>query len=253
MDLGLAGSQVLVAGASRGLGFAIVSNLLAEGAKVTAVGRDPESLAAARARWIADAPQGDVSTLALDLSNPASVASLSAYLAGDGELDGLIAVAGSGRPTGEPPTKAFASAASTNVMPALVTLEAAAPLLKKSPSGAVVLISSIAGIEYLDCPPEYAAAKATLHAYAAHWSRELRPVRVNVLAPGNMLTEGSVWQRRALEDQAALDDYVTGEVTLGRVAQPDEVARVAVFLVSPAASFMTGSTVVADGGQVRQW
>lgn len=253
MDLGLSGSQVLVAGASRGLGFAIVSNLLAEGAKVTAVGRDPESLAAARARWIADAPQGAVSTLALDLSNPASVASLSAYLAGDGELDGLIAVAGSGRPTGEPPTKAFASATSTNVMPALVTLEAAAPLLKKSPSGAVVLISSIAGIEYLDCPPEYAAAKATLHAYAAHWSRELRPVRVNVLAPGNMLTEGSVWQRRALEDPAALDDYLTGEVTLGRVAQPNEVARVAVFLVSPAASFMTGSTVVADGGQVRQW
>ena len=253
MDLGLAGRHVLVAGASRGLGFAIVSSLLAEGARVTTVGRDPESLFAARARWIADAPQGAVSTLALDLSDPASAAPLAAFLADQGGLDGVVVVAGNGRPTGEPPTEAFASATAINVMPALVTLEAASPLLQKSSSGAVVLISSVAGMEYIDCPPEYAAAKASLHAYASHWSRELRPVRVNVLAPGNMLTERSVWQRRMLEDPAALDDYLTREVTLGRVGQPDEVARVAVFLVSRAASFMTGSTVVVDGGQARQW
>ena len=253
MDLGLAGRHVLVAGASRGLGFAIVSVLLSEGAKVTAVGRDSESLAAARDAWIAGQPQVVISTLALDLSDPASVAPLAAYLAGDGELDGVIAVAGSGRPTGKPPTEEFASATSTNVMPALVTLEAASPLLQKSSSGAVVLISSVAGMEYIDCPPEYAAAKASLHAYASHWSRELRPVRVNVVAPGNILTDGSAWQRRMLEDPTALDEYLSREVTLGRVAEPEEVARVAVFLVSRAASFMTGSTVVVDGGQVRQW
>ncbi len=253
MDLGLTGRHVLVAGASRGLGSAIVSALLTEGAKVTAVGRDPESLAAARTLWIAGAPQAIVSTFALDLSDSASVDPLASYLAGEGELDGVIAVAGSGRPAGQPPLKAFATATETNVMPALVTLEAAGPILQKGSCGAVVLISSVAGMEYIDCPPEYAAAKATLHAYASHWSRDLAPVRINVLAPGNMLTEGSVWQRRMLEDPAALDDYLTREVTLRRVAQPVEVARVAVFLVSPAASFMTGSTVVADGGQVRQW
>ena len=253
MDLGLEGSHLLVAGASRGLGFAIVSSLLAEGARVTTVGRDPESLFAARARWIADAPQGAVSTLALDLSDPASVAPLAAFLADEGGLDGVVVVAGSGRPTGEPPTEAFASATAINVMPALVAVEAAGPLLGKSSSGAVVLISSVGGMEYISCPPEYAAAKAALLAYTSHWSRELRPVRVNALAPGNMLTEGSVWQRRMREDPTALDEYLSREVTLGRVAQPDEVARVAVFLVSRSASFMTGATVVVDGGQVRQW
>jgi 3-oxoacyl-[acyl-carrier protein] reductase len=253
MDLGLNGKRVLVAGASRGLGFSIVAKLLVEGAAVTAVGRDSDSLNDARALWIAESPRGIVNTLALDLSDPESVSTLSAFLDIEDGLDGLIVVAGSGRPTGEPPTAAFASASATNVMPSLVSLEAVGPLLRKGSSGAVVLISSIAGTEFIECPPEYAAAKAALHAYASHWSRELRPVRVNVVAPGNMLTKDSVWERRMREDPSALNEYLSREVALGRVAQPDEVANVAVFMVSDAASFMTGSTVVVDGGQVRQW
>lgn len=253
MDLGLMGKRVLVAGASRGLGFSIVAKLLAEGAAVTAVGRDSDSLDAARAQWISESPSGVVKTLALDLSDPDSVSTLSAFSENEAGLDGLIVVAGSGQATGELPTAAFASASATNVMPALVALEAVGRLLRESSSGAVVLVSSVAGTEFIECPPEYAAAKAALHAYASHWSRELRPVRVNVLAPGNMLTDGSTWERRRLDDPTALDEYLLREVTLGRVADPDEVARVAVFLVSLAASFITGSTVVVDGGQVRQW
>ena len=253
MDLGLIGKRVLVAGASRGLGFSVVAKLLAEGAAVTAVSRDSNSLDAACVQWIAESPRGVVNTLALDLSDPESVSTLSAFLDNEDGLDGLIVVAGSGRPTGEPPTAAFASASATNVMPSLVALEAVGPLLRKSSSGAVVLISSIAGTEFIECPPEYAAAKASLHAYASHWSRELRPVRVNVVAPGNMLTKDSVWERRMREDPSALNDYLSREVALGRVAQPEEVASVVVFMVSNAASFMTGSTVVVDGGQVRQW
>jgi len=253
MDLGLIGKRVLVAGASRGLGFSVVAKLLAEGAAVTAVGRDSDSLNDARALWIAESPRGVVNTLALDLSDPDSVSPLSAFLDNEDGLDGLIVVAGSGRPKSEPPTAAFASASATNVMPSLVSLEAVGPLLRKSSSGAVVLISSIAGSEFIECPPEYAAAKAALHAYASHWSRELRPVRVNVVAPGNMLTKDSVWERRTREDPSGLNEYLSREVVLGRVAQPDEVANVAVFMVSNAASFMTGSTVVVDGGQVRQW
>ncbi len=253
VDLGLGGRHILVAGASRGLGFAITALLLSEGARVTAVSRDPEALRLARSRWLASDSQHSVRTLAKDLSNPASVASLASFAANDGVLDGVVVVAGSGRPTGQPLPQAFASASASNVLPALVALEATGPLLRESSIGAVVLVSSIAGIEYIDCPPEYAAAKASLHAYCAHLSRQLKPVRVNVLAPGNMLTEGSVWERRMNEDSKAWEAHLSREVTLGRLGQPDEVARVAVFLVSPAASFMTGSTTVADGGQVRQW
>jgi len=253
VDLGLAGSHVMVAGASRGLGFAVVGHLLAEGARVTAIGRESESLDAAYARWMADKPHGSVSCLALDLSEAGSVGPLASHMANEGALDGVVVVAGSGRPLPDSRITAFGHATQRNVTPALVSLEAAAPMLTRSGHGAVVLVSSIAGIEFIDCPPEYAAAKSALHAYAAHWARELRPVRVNVVAPGNMLTEGSVWQRRMREDPAALDEFLSREVTLRRIAHPDEVARVLVFLVSRASSFMTGSTVVVDGGQVRRW
>jgi 3-oxoacyl-[acyl-carrier protein] reductase len=253
MDLGLAGRHVLVAGASRGLGFSIVSQLLAEGVMVTAVGRDQSSLDHAERRWMKQFSQARVETLRLDLSASSAIAPLELALARQGELHGLIVVAGSGRPTGEPLNAAFSSAVARNVTPALVAIEASKPLLRKSENSAIVLISSIAGLEFIQCPPEYAAAKSTIHAYGSHWARELSPTRVNVLAPGNILTEGSVWEGRLREDPEALNEYLAQEVSLRRLAQPDEVARVAIFLVSQASSFMTGSSVVVDGGQVRQW
>lgn len=253
MDLGLDGSHILVSGASRGLGFAIVMRLLSEGSRVTAVSRSSESMRVARARWLTAFPEGDVEGIALDLSDPASEVQLTKFMVSRGALDGLIVVAGSGRPTHDRLADAVIRAMSTNVVPAVVSLAAVGPLLRDSPKGAVVVVSSIAGREYIDCPPEYAAAKAALQALMAHWSREYAPVRVNALAPGNMLTDGSVWQRRLREDPVGLEAFLEREVTLGRLAMPEEVAGVATFLVSTAASFMTGSTVVVDGGQVSQW
>ena len=253
MKLGLAGSHILVAGASRGLGYAIVRQLLNEGADVTAIGRDQQSLDIAYSTWIDEAPQARVKIVSVDVSDPRVVQSLRESIQGKLPLDGIIVVAGSGRPSPLPPTQAIQEAISSNLMPAVVLMEAFGDELLKSPTGAVVLTSSIAGIEMIECPAEYAAAKSALHAFAAHWSRAFKPVRVNVLAPGNMLTGGSVWERRMDNDPAGMSSYLEREVTLGRVAHPDEVARVAVFLVSQAASFITGATIVADGGQVRQW
>ena len=253
MDLGLAGKRVLVAGASRGLGFAISSILLEEGARVTAIGRDPKALETAHKQWLQMHSAAEVRTLSLDLAEPTSATRLAEFLEVQGALDGVIVVAGSGTPFSGAKVDAYSSAVARNVVPALVTVSAAAPLLQRSASGAMVLVSSIAGTEFITCPPEYAAAKSVLRTYGVHWSREFAPTRVNVLAPGNIRTQGSVWERRQREDPVALDKFLRREVALARVANPSEIARVAVFLVSSAASFITGATVVVDGGQVRQW
>lgn len=253
MDLGLSGRHILVAGASRGLGNAVVRRLLKEGASVTAISRDRKSLDVAHSGWIDANPQAIINAVTVDLSDPHAVRTLRESVDSKVSLDGIIVVAGSGRPLSLPPTRAIQEAVSRNLMPAVAMMEAFGPQLLDSPAGAVVLTSSIAGIEMIDCPAEYAAAKSGLHAIAAHWAREFKPVRVNVLAPGNMLTEGSIWERRMEEDPVELSAFLEREVTLGRVAEPDEVARVAVFLISQAASFINGATIIADGGQVRRW
>ena len=253
MDLALKGKHILVAGASRGLGAAIVSCLLDEGARVTAVGRNLDSLKLAHRSWRDSQPLAQVELLPLDLSDRLSVEPLREFVSRGGTLDGVVAVAGSGRPREGSLVEAFESAVEQNLTPALVVMEATRTLLSAGANGSVVLISSITGIEFISSPPEYAAAKATLHAYAAHWARELSPIRVNVLAPGNILTEGSVWQNLMQADPVDLDAFLSQEVALGRLAAPEEVAQVVVFLLSSVACFVTGSTVVVDGGQARTW
>ena len=95
--------------------------------------------------------------------------------------------------------------------------------------------------------------KAALSALVAHWAASLTPVRVNAVCPGNMLTDGSVWRRLAQESPGELDAFLKAEVPLGRVAESSEIAQAILFLLSHHASFVTGATLVVDGGQSRSF
>ena len=121
-------------------------------------------------------------------------------------------------------------------------------------AGAIVCISSICGQEtVLGAPVTYSAAKAALNAYVRGIARPLgkEGVRINAIAPGNILFEGSVWQRKLAEDAQAVDQMLARDVALGRLGTSQDVASLALWLASPAASFCTGGLFVADGGQVR--
>jgi 3-oxoacyl-[acyl-carrier protein] reductase len=99
--------------------------------------------------------------------------------------------------------------------------------------------------------PQYSAAKAAEIALAAALARELGPqgIRVNTLSPGSILFEGGSWARRRDDDPAAFAAFVERELPHGRLGTPQEVADVAAFLLSPRASWISGTDVVVDGAQ----
>ena len=107
MDLGQEGSRVLVAGGSRGLGFSIVRQLLGEGARVTAIGRERDSLDVAREQWMTDGAKGTVSCLDFDVPDVGSLQPFAAHIAHEGVPDGIVLDAGSRKPTAESPIAEF--------------------------------------------------------------------------------------------------------------------------------------------------
>ena len=76
-------------------------------------------------------------------------------------------------------------------------------------------------------------------------------IRINAVAPGNILFDGGVWARKLAENKSAVDDMLTREVPLRRLGTPEEIADVVGFIASPRAAFITGTVIVADGGQLR--
>lgn len=244
----LAGKVAVVTGGTSGIGLAIARRYAAEGAKVFVTGRRQEALDAAVA-----AIDGDVTGVRADAASTADTDALYGTVReAAGRIDVLVANAGGGSfaPLGEITEEQYRDTFDSNVLGTLLTVQGAMPLLVDGAS--VVLLSSTTSALGGAAFSVYAASKAAIRNFARSWALDLkdRGIRVNALSPGPTRTAGLVGLVPDEQRQGLLD-AMAAEVPLGRVADPSEIAGVALFLASPDASFVNGVELFADGGQAQ--
>ena len=243
----MTGKVALVTGASRGIGRAVAVDLARAGADVALVGRDRAALdeTATEARAAREAAK--VSVHVADVaSETATNEAVAATLAEHGRIDAAVANAGQALDALILRFKAadLDRLIDVNLKSAFYLSAAVAKPMLKQRGGAIVFISSIVGLAGNPGQSAYAATKAGLLGLAKSLAKELgsRGVRVNAVAPGLIETAMT-----AEMPEAAREHYLR-TIALGRPGTPEDVASVVTFLASDAARYVTGQTVVVDGG-----
>jgi 3-oxoacyl-[acyl-carrier protein] reductase len=249
VNLELAGKACLVAGASRGIGRAIALALAREGARVAAVARGAEGLAA-----IATELGESHTAITADVTTAEGAqAAVDGAVAALGGLDVVVTNVGKSfaRDAAAMDDADLAKSLDMNLWSAARVAQRAVPHLSVR-GGSITMISSIWGRE-AGGAPGYNVAKAGVVALAKALARDYakHAIRVNSVAPGSIVFPGGGWERRIAADPEGIADMVRRELPFGRFGSPEEVADVVAFLASPRARWISGACIVVDGGQSR--
>ncbi len=247
MHISFTGRKVVVAGGSRGIGRSIALGFAAAGADVSICSRGVERL-----RQTADELRGLGATVheaVCDLADgDAVIAYVESAASALGGIDILINNAsGFGRSDDE---AGWGVSIDIDLMATVRASRAALPHLEQS-RGAIVHIASISGLAPSVRTPPYGAVKAALIQYAMTQGAALaaKGVRVNCVAPGSIEFPGGVWDN-ARRNKPQLYERILKGIPSGRMGRPEEVANAVLFLASDLASWITGQTLVVDGGQM---
>jgi 3-oxoacyl-[acyl-carrier protein] reductase len=251
MDLGLDGRRALVGGGGSGIGAGIAGVLAEEGARVALIGRTDDRVRGAAERL------GGVPVVA-DLSlRDGAASAVDQAVAGLGGLDLLVAN------TGGPPggtfdvldEAAWQTAIDGTLQAVLRLIRAALPHLRAGQDPAILIVLSSSVREPIPGLTTSNVLRPGLAGLIKSLQVELAPVRINGLAPGRIATDRIAWLdgRRAEAEGMTVEEVEARSkagIPLGRYGEPAEIGRVAAFLLSPAASFLTGAIVPVDGGMI---
>ncbi|MEA2720562.1 MAG: 3-oxoacyl-[acyl-carrier protein] reductase [Candidatus Eremiobacteraeota bacterium] len=241
------GKVAVVTGASRGIGRAVAVDLVRAGADVALFGRDTLALAETKAACEQARAGVKISLHVADVAAEAEVAdAIVAVLAEHGRIDVAVANAGQAK---DGLILRFKGAdldrlIDVNLKSAFYLSAAVAKPMMKQRAGSIVFVSSIVGLAGNAGQSAYAATKAGLLGLAKSLAKELgsRNIRVNAVAPGLIETAMTT------EMPGAAREYYLNTIALGRAGSPEDVAPVVTFLASDAARYVTGQTLVVDGG-----
>lgn len=242
MELRLDGKVALVTGASKGIGFAIARRFAEAGARVVLSSRKQDQLEAAAGQI-----DGDTFVVAANAGEPDQAAAcVDATIEHFGSLDILVNNAATNPYMGRAidiDLPRYDKTMQVNLRGPFVWVQEAWKKWMEANGGNVINIASVGGMSYGGAIGVYDNTKAALIHLTGHFAVELAPgVRVNAIAPGLVKTDFA----RALWEPA--EEQVARRLPLRRLGEPDDIARTALFLASDASSWMTGQTVVVDGG-----
>src|SRR3954468_18073999 len=235
---GFTGRRALGTGAGSGIGAAVAGRLAAEGAELLLA-----DAAADRVREVAEALGDAVAWVALDVRDEEAVR------AATGDLDVLVNVAGVGSTTSAPdtPLEVWEDVFAVNARGTFLCCKHAIPGMVARGGGTIVNIGSVAGLVGLRNRAAYCASKGAVIALTRALAVDHvgDGVRVNVVCPG---TVDSPWVQRLVHDAGESLDALRARQPMGRLGTPDEIADAVLYLASDAAAFVTGSSLVIDGG-----
>ncbi len=249
MELGLGKRSALVTGGSKGIGRAIVRALAAEGVRVAFCARNPDEVTLA-----ADALSSGGATVVGSAVDVGDAGALQAWVGASAEsLGGIdIVVANVSAMSIGGDEASWQRGFDIDLMGSVRLVQAALPWLERSDAASIVTISSVSGREIDLAAGPYGAFKAALVHYTQGLASQLagKGIRANSVSPGNTYFAGGIWNQIE-RDNPALYAQALGMNPMGRMARPEEIANAVVFLASGAASFVTGTNLVVDGGLTR--
>lgn len=256
MQTGLAGKYVAITASANGIGYAAAKMFLEEGAYVVINGRNEMRLKDCCRHLEKEYGNRHVYAFCGDITKTESIIALKKYvLEIFGGIDCLVANVGSGQPIAENRLDAIEWKAGfdTNLFSAVQLVHEFEDMWDVSKGGNIVFLSSLAACDRIQAPYAYAAAKEGIRVLTKYLSDDYaaKKIRVNCVIPGNVLFPGGRWEELLNNDSEETEEYIRENVPLKRFAKPKEIAAAILFLASDLASFITGTSLVVDGGQKR--